>query len=246
MILRRITSAFRRQDWFAVGIETLIVVLGVFLGLQANNWNEARLERAELNQQLIGLRRELEDNRTHFKDFRAELVHQMDDVESLRSAFKADPPSISNDEFNARFLNVLRIKTFSPELTALNELAETGGLRRLSSPTLRKAISDWQAELDNVNRRYADGLRERDSVMNPFMMQNIAYGPLLEQSFIVGDDISESKFRNDVKALAESREVDNQLAIRYGITGSTVYALDALDRETTLLIDLLAKREGEP
>jgi hypothetical protein len=34
------------------------------------------------------------------------------------------------------------------------------------------------------------------------------------------------------------------LAYRYGITGSTVYALDALVAETTRLIDRLAQREG--
>lgn len=42
MILRRIAEAFRRQDWFTVFVETMIVVLGVFLGLQVNNWNAAR------------------------------------------------------------------------------------------------------------------------------------------------------------------------------------------------------------
>ncbi|MCB9961816.1 MAG: hypothetical protein R3B98_08330 [Hyphomonas sp.] len=50
MILRRITSAFRRQDWFTVFIETLIVVLGVFLGLQVNNWNAARQRHAAAQQ----------------------------------------------------------------------------------------------------------------------------------------------------------------------------------------------------
>ena len=38
MILRRITEAFRKQDWFTVAVETLIVVLGVFLGIQLGNW----------------------------------------------------------------------------------------------------------------------------------------------------------------------------------------------------------------
>ncbi len=46
MILRRITDAFRKQDWFTVAVETLIVVLGVFLGLQVNNWNAARQDSA--------------------------------------------------------------------------------------------------------------------------------------------------------------------------------------------------------
>ena len=47
MILRRLTTALRKQDWVTVLIETLIVVLGVFLGLQVNNWNADRVARAE-------------------------------------------------------------------------------------------------------------------------------------------------------------------------------------------------------
>jgi len=45
MILRRLTTAFRNQDWFTVVVETLIVVFGVFIGLQVNNWNAARHDR---------------------------------------------------------------------------------------------------------------------------------------------------------------------------------------------------------
>ena len=44
MILRRTSEALRNQDWVTVAVELLILVLGVFLGLQVNNWNEARLE----------------------------------------------------------------------------------------------------------------------------------------------------------------------------------------------------------
>jgi hypothetical protein len=44
MILRRLTNAIRNQDWFTVVIETLIVVFGVFMGIQVANWNAERLE----------------------------------------------------------------------------------------------------------------------------------------------------------------------------------------------------------
>jgi hypothetical protein len=60
MILRRIADAFRRQDWFTVFVETMIVVLGVFLGLQVNNWNAAREFQNKETELLIALRRELE------------------------------------------------------------------------------------------------------------------------------------------------------------------------------------------
>jgi hypothetical protein len=44
MILRRITANFRCQGWMAVCIELVIVILGVFIGIQVSNWNQARAD----------------------------------------------------------------------------------------------------------------------------------------------------------------------------------------------------------
>ena len=46
MILRRIVQHFRKQEWTAIVVEFVIVVFGVFLGLQVNNWGTLRAERA--------------------------------------------------------------------------------------------------------------------------------------------------------------------------------------------------------
>lgn len=45
MIIRRIYRNFAKQDWAAVIIELLVVALGIFLGLQASNWNDDRIAR---------------------------------------------------------------------------------------------------------------------------------------------------------------------------------------------------------
>ena len=42
MFLRRFTAELRRRDWTAVVIELCVVVAGVFIGVQASNWNEQR------------------------------------------------------------------------------------------------------------------------------------------------------------------------------------------------------------
>jgi hypothetical protein len=73
MILRRIATAFRKQDWFTVAVETLIVVFGVFIGLQVNNWNEARTHRAEERGFLAQLRNELSEN-VEVIDFQSRYV----------------------------------------------------------------------------------------------------------------------------------------------------------------------------
>ncbi len=46
MLLRRITEHVRNQNWFAVGIDFFIVVVGVFVGIQVSNWNDFRKENS--------------------------------------------------------------------------------------------------------------------------------------------------------------------------------------------------------
>lgn len=45
MVIRRIREHVATHNWFAVGVDLAIVVLGVFIGTQANNWNEGRIAR---------------------------------------------------------------------------------------------------------------------------------------------------------------------------------------------------------
>ncbi|MEZ5461221.1 hypothetical protein [Dokdonella sp.] len=62
MILRRVMQHVKEQNWTAIGIELVIVVLGVFLGMQVSNWNDSRVER-ERELVLLGeLRAELADS----------------------------------------------------------------------------------------------------------------------------------------------------------------------------------------
>lgn len=42
MILRSITKHVREQNWFAVALDFLIVVIGILIAFQITNWNEAR------------------------------------------------------------------------------------------------------------------------------------------------------------------------------------------------------------
>lgn len=64
MVIRRIREHVATHNWFAVAIDLVIVVIGVFLGTQANNWNEARMRRAaaaDYRQQIV---QDLQSNET--------------------------------------------------------------------------------------------------------------------------------------------------------------------------------------
>jgi len=44
VILRRVVQHVKDQNWFAVGIDFVIVVVGVFIGIQVSNWNSMRAD----------------------------------------------------------------------------------------------------------------------------------------------------------------------------------------------------------
>ena len=46
MILHKLADAIRGQNWFTVLIELAVVVVGIFLGLQIDVWNERRKENS--------------------------------------------------------------------------------------------------------------------------------------------------------------------------------------------------------
>jgi len=144
MILRRIADAFRRQDWFTVTIETLMVVLGVFLGLQVNNWNEARVEG--------------ERSREYLSRIRAELVADMTQLERHRGLWQTGANegyvAISYAETGARggatdweilraFLHASQSFQLSFADTTYSELRSAGELRLIPDADLRSALADY-------------------------------------------------------------------------------------------------------
>ena len=55
MLLRRITKHVKTQNWFAVFVDFVIVVIGVFIGIQVSNWNEARTESEQEREILLNI-----------------------------------------------------------------------------------------------------------------------------------------------------------------------------------------------
>ena len=60
MILRRVIKHMKNQEWTAIALDFLIVVIGVFVGLQVNNWNEARTLKDRETELLTALRTDIQ------------------------------------------------------------------------------------------------------------------------------------------------------------------------------------------
>ncbi len=60
-ILRRLSEALRKRDWFGIGFELFVVVVGVMLGMAASRWAAERDDREYRRQILVSLDQTLHD-----------------------------------------------------------------------------------------------------------------------------------------------------------------------------------------
>jgi len=47
MILARLAKSLRRQDWTTFAIEFVLVIAGVLIALEVDNWNQERVEAGQ-------------------------------------------------------------------------------------------------------------------------------------------------------------------------------------------------------
>jgi len=59
MIFKRAVAKLRAQDWTAISIELVIVIVGVFIGIWVANWNQDRVKKQETREMLVQLMPEL-------------------------------------------------------------------------------------------------------------------------------------------------------------------------------------------
>jgi hypothetical protein len=149
MVLRRILQQLREQNWSAIAVEFVLLVLGVFLGLQAQEWASERADRVEERALLAGLRAE-------FVEASAELTRQVEkhrrieaDVTYVIDALDA---AARDGASHARVLDRRVAWALVGTTTQLSQgelrgMLSSGRLPLIRNPALRKALANWDSVL---------------------------------------------------------------------------------------------------
>lgn len=142
MILSRLVAHLKQQHWTGVLIELVIVVLGVFIGLQANNWNEARAERERLRVLAEAMRADLRDSDSVQGRFSRQAADGLAAFEAARARGEKPAPY---------FLRIPGSDT-PPRYTL--EAAMQAGLAELVDPNLMFDVGFYYSEREGIGAKY--------------------------------------------------------------------------------------------
>jgi hypothetical protein len=148
MILRRVIAHFRKQEWTAIALDFVIVVLGVFIANQVTTWKD----EAETAKRKAAAVERLHDESEAIVDYIRDRVDRFNRMEK-RSADALARLSANNwagadvesaaDAFNSLAL----APAAAPPRSAYDELIGAGFFAEIGDAPMRAAVADYYAYL---------------------------------------------------------------------------------------------------
>ena len=151
MILRRLTQHIKDQNWLAVWLDFLIVVLGVFIGIQVSNWNADRVARQEEAQWIERLTVEFTEMQKKNAPRRGKVMTYARRTGALIDLIRAGEPPEDEQQMklylDAAWSN-MGVMSMS---STFQELINSGSLAKIESPGLRSALTRYGQVLDTTS-----------------------------------------------------------------------------------------------
>lgn len=177
MLLRRITLHVKTQNWFAVFLDFFIVVIGVYIGLQVNNWNGARQTLTRQDTVLSQLAEELDDA-VHEAEkrvaFQQRILVEIDVVIATTDSGKIDPEDEVQFSSGLNLLNGWWQPAW--RLATVDELISQGELNLIPDPKLRSGLVAYRDTVDVIRDDIILMLGDNSTFM-PFISRHIRSVP---------------------------------------------------------------------
>ncbi len=157
MIFRRIKAHVEKENWFAVGVDFCIVVIGVFIGIQVANWNASQYELREETAIVERLRSDFE--RVKEDSDRSLAFHAMM-AEDIRTVLRSLRSGVLKDEdipaFEGALLLGTAFQTSADRAGSFTELMSSGRGNVLRDRDLLHMLVDYEDFLERfaVARNY--------------------------------------------------------------------------------------------
>jgi len=169
VLLRRVIEHVKAQNWTAVALDFVIVVVGVFIGIQVSNWNDAR-GRAETERALLTeLRAALADDA---RAVGATLAHYREVDERAGPLLAHMKERLPYDPRLDQDFGVLYGYGALDLNRAVYESLKSQGLDLVSDPALRSQIVQvYERSLAGVNAADESELRVILDLLQPYFLK---------------------------------------------------------------------------
>lgn len=229
---------FTRYIVYALG-EIVLIVIGILIALGINNWNKNNQAKDREAFYLSGLQTEFERSKTKLKTLIEVNQLNYNEAKKIASFITEETPLTEAQLSELLFQSFSYEIAYNPNNSLLNELIGSGGLQDISSPQLRKHLTNWESQIQSVNRQEATLRAQREKVLEVFSANQGNVRTILDLSGVSEQVMHLKPTENHASNLkvVKNQEFENQLLmfILTGVATETSHYNPLMQEIDTLL-----------
>ena len=178
----------KRYLIYAIG-EILLVMIGILLALQINNWNSNRMNRQLEDKILKQIHTDFQQNKINFEKVTSSRLVNLENCNKIIEMFPIDPEERNLDSLSLYLKYISNRSTFNPSNGAINTLASSSSFDIISNEQLRSLLIQWKDLVADYveDEAIADYhlVNYWDPFMNKRLLQRFNHNPKLETIFTI-------------------------------------------------------------
>ncbi|MEM7185382.1 MAG: hypothetical protein AAF466_01885 [Bacteroidota bacterium] len=180
-IRRRLLSSGKMSNYFLYALgEIALVMVGILLALQVNNWNSERLQRKEIRTKYERLKGELESTSTSVKR-KANLIDSLlitSNQRSLELLVLRNEDSIQR--LHESLEAITKVITVSYDMPATSEFLQAGYLSSIDNERIKTLLLNLRRSISfgTVVDDYAKN--QLNTLIEPYVIQHINYAQMVK------------------------------------------------------------------
>ncbi len=174
---------FRKYLLYATG-EIVLVVIGILIALQVNEWNQYRKDQKEEQAILKNLKSEFLQNKATLQEVQEILHNSQKSSIDLMNLMNKDHLILEQINLDSLIFWTVEYYPFNPSNNVFSDLVQSGRLQLLENDSLRNTIFTWSTELENYRNSFEEYQNFVENHMLGYYIDHIAlknvdqYGPL--------------------------------------------------------------------
>ena len=158
---------------YAIG-EIILVVIGILIALQINNWNEARKIRDKEIVYLNNIKRDLENSVQQIETFILKRNTQIKTSNDIIEYFEGKPIQNWND-FNIKLIDIYSWERFYLIKNTYEELKNSGNLSLISNNDIKNGLQDLELLYAKLKIKESHYKHDAETTLHEgsYEMQNI-------------------------------------------------------------------------
>ncbi len=174
--------------------EIILVVIGILIALQINNWNTEKNNRLESEKFMDRLLKEV---RYNIKATDREIIREKDQIGStvaILDMFNSDASKRQSRTLDSMLFICIGKNQIELKLSTLNEGLNTGSIALIPSDSLRTLLYGLQTLVDEIKHMEEINAEDIDNNLTPFLYEHLNWRKMDAEFSLYRDESGETAF----------------------------------------------------